>query len=66
MAVKIRTARESEQCNSCLKKSDEVIQLYEVGIGPKNNVKVTCLCDGCMNNLLQKLIISGSEFNEVR
>lgn len=63
--VNIRNARQHEQCSSCMKKSDDVEQLYEIGIGPKGRMVVTCLCDGCMHMLLQKLIIVGSEYNEV-
>lgn len=62
MAVKLRRAGSRKQCNSCLTK---IGRFYEVGIGNKNKLIVVCLCDECIHTLLQKLIVLGSEENEV-
>ena len=63
--VKIRKAKSHEQCISCTKKKARVKQLYEIGVGSSSNMTIVCLCDECMHALLQKLIIVGSEFNEI-
>lgn len=63
--VKIRRVNDREDCNSCLKRKEEVNQLYEIGIGKTKNVlAIICLCDGCMHELLQKLISIGSTDND--
>lgn len=63
MAVKLRRAgSHRKQCNSCLTKTG---RFYEIGIGPKNKLNVVCLCDKCIHTLLQKLVVLGSEENEV-
>ena len=60
--VKIRHSKDVG-CNSCESNGGK---FYDVGIGPKGRMSITRLCDTCMHQLLQKLIIVGSEANEVR
>ena len=60
--VKIRKAKSHEQCDSCLTKTG---RFYEIGIGKKSHLSVVCLCDECIHTLLQKLVVLGSEENEV-
>ena len=62
MAVKLRRAGNRKQCNSCLTKTG---RFYEIGIGKKSHLSVVCLCDECIHTLLQKLVVLGSEENEV-
>lgn len=65
MAINIREAKVSKVCKSCLVPKRNAEKLYEIGIGGKHK-SITCLCDGCMHTLLQKLIVVGSEFNAVQ
>ena len=63
MAVNIRKSSK-RKCNSC---ASNGAMFYDIGIGPIKGAKqVTTLCSTCMHQLLQKLIIVGSEGNEVR
>lgn len=63
MAVKIRRSKE-KFCESCESNGGK---FYDIGIGPKKgDMRLLTLCDACMHQLLQKLIIVGSEHNEVR
>lgn len=59
MAVNIRKAKLGKECTSC--KSNGT-KLFDVGFGGEEKVIVT-LCNTCMHNLLQKLIIVGGKAN---
>ena len=63
MAVKIRKSKENF-CKSCESRNGK---FYDIGIGPKKkDMRLVTLCDTCMHELLQKLIIIGSEYNEIQ
>lgn len=58
MAVKIRKSK-TKLCESCKGNSGKY---YDIGIGPKKgDIQLVTLCDACMHQLLQKLIIVGTE-----
>ena len=62
MAVNIRKSKK-RKCESC--ESNGGV-FYDIGIGPQKGTKqIITLCDACMHSLLQKLLIVGSEHNEV-
>lgn len=55
--VKIRKSK-GRYCNSCGSNGG---RFYDIGIGKKDRMSVTALCDTCMHVLLQKLTILESE-----
>lgn len=62
MAVNIRKAKLAKECTSC---QSNGCKLFEIGFGGKHKTVVT-LCNTCMHTLLQKMIIVGTQNNEVR
>ena len=48
-------------CDSCKKRIDDGVMLYDIYIGNGSDEHITSLCDGCMHELLTKLISMGKK-----
>ena len=58
MAIKMRHHKGECTCNTCGKRNDEI---YDIGFVLNNYTQIITLCDGCMHELLTKLIKLGCD-----
>ena len=50
--IGMRVSKNHEVCNSCGRKKDEVLELFDIKIGDQ----VVCVCDECNKELLSKTL----------
>lgn len=65
MAIKMKKNKDKISCDACKRRIDEGAILFDIYIGHETHGHITTLCDGCMHELLQKLIKMGQK-HEVR
>ena len=60
--VKIRFSKQ-RKCTSCESNGGK---FYDLGFGIRNGkLTIICLCDTCMHELLQKMVVMGGRKDEV-
>ena len=65
MAIKIQKSKSNHnECNACGNTNSDAT-IFDIYIGKENQGTIHRLCDACMHELLQKMIIIGSKYNEL-